>query len=837
MKFKRVVGLLVIILTVMTIFLFKIKPMLAEGEVAPPSCNTEYANSVLGEVSKVNIREDGSIEVTGFALINGHDHGMDGKNATHELIITDSEGNVIATIPSENNGKDYSNLPRDLKFDQTALLYLKTEEQPWAMELAAGGTYVDNKGVKHTGWDAVYALLEDDRASGRMKSPGFYENHYYKGVGYNFIIDPEKFDFDPCFGIDPCEGVDPCEEGYEPGPKVVDIEELTGKKSTFNMSVRVTTNDAKCGRVSATSSVLNILEDRVKPNEESGTILTGTADKEVKAVSQKGYAYDPERLMKGIRRNAGGYLKPDETFEVNNEYYTDSNTPFLSDIEGINNTFIAIYAQKTKCNSKGKNCEFVRCSPGTAGCETVAIPSSWIDPTPGGEDGENKNTTMEFQCIADCGTCDGKVCEREDKNLVCEGQTVSFTSEDCDEKLYWIPKSNYYCNIKCGESSKVILPPRPSGIKAGTSFGFSVSITNELFCEWEDGPYNPNSNPNGGLPYFERKVTKAEDALEKAKKGLEKTIDEYPSSLAAAEEAVSEAQKALVDAKASGDAKKIEEAKSKLSSARAILRAVEESVPEAEKAVEKAERDLESAIADKEKYIRDEKSCEDWYAYKEYRPNPQIEVDVDGSDHAEYVNELVGGGMAIPGADPKLDAIVNMLYGIPSISIQRYTGVLSPGGGDYSGSGFFTSLSTPTGGGGNLDLKITGLNVKPYRNAPWVINYDCSYSVYNEFPPSGFDDYLFRPISLSDPFPNRAPRGNWSGKNNLISVTKNGVPLYNRDNLIYGISLDMWDLINIRKYNFQKSYLDLSFNSAGRSQFIHQQFPGLFNKGRGEITR
>ena len=122
--------------------------------------------------------------------------------------------------------------------------------------------------------------------------------------------------------------------------------------------------------------------------------------------------------------------------------------------------------------------------------------------------------------------------------------------------------------------------------------------------------------------------------------------------------------------------------------------------------------------------------------------------------------------------------------------IQRYTGEPSTKGGDgYDEHGYYAYTGfNDMSGKHDFSLAITNLgpNLPTLNNNLWSINpLTCNYNVNNLiFPPQGDKNYnkygspafMYRQISLTDPFPNRNPGENWEGKSSLI--TSNGYKIY-----------------------------------------------------------
>lgn len=158
--------------------------------------------------------------------------------------------------------------------------------------------------------------------------------------------------------------------------------------------------------------------------------------------------------------------------------------------------------------------------------------------------------------------------------------------------------------------------------------------------------------------------------------------------------------------------------------------------------------------------------------------------------------------------------------------------------GNYGGNGYlsegqkyFVPLKFPTGIF-NVSASFNGLS--SIINMNWSATYDCGVNCEQKL--YDLDDggylYYFRPISLSEPFPNGREIGiNWV---DWIADRENQERLletYTTDNnLEYTVILSSSDIANIKKYNYNanysggKGYLDLevgnNFDVNGNSSFI-----------------
>lgn len=160
---------------------------------------------------------------------------------------------------------------------------------------------------------------------------------------------------------------------------------------------------------------------------------------------------------------------------------------------------------------------------------------------------------------------------------------------------------------------------------------------------------------------------------------------------------------------------------------------------------------------------------------------------------------------------------------------------------------YYTNFETPTG---NYDIKVTASNLG--HKGKWKIIDTCEYHLDNLVkPPSEGDGsgggrdpnygrtFLYRPISLFDPFPNRVAGPNWFGRENLI--TNSASTLYNKIPE-YVVELTPQDIQQIKKSNalmknknISNVYTEYVNNSKDadpkkpyKSYFIHTEFKKVF---------
>ena len=146
------------------------------------------------------------------------------------------------------------------------------------------------------------------------------------------------------------------------------------------------------------------------------------------------------------------------------------------------------------------------------------------------------------------------------------------------------------------------------------------------------------------------------------------------------------------------------------------------------------------------------------------------------------------------------------------------------GGNKYleQGAMYFIPLKYPTG---LFPVNVSLSKLSSITNMKWSATYECDVNCQQKLYDLEEGGYLyyFRPISLTDPFPNRDPGVNWI---NWISDRKNKERLEDtystQNNLEYTVTLTLDDINAIKEHNAnsERGYLDYSININGDSSFI-----------------
>ncbi|MFA5459612.1 MAG: hypothetical protein WC267_03515, partial [Bacilli bacterium] len=249
----------------------------------------------------------------------------------------------------------------------------------------------------------------------------------------------------------------------------------------------------------------------------------------------------------------------------------------------------------------------------------------------------------------------------------------------------------------------------------------------------------------------------------------------------------------------------------------------------------------------------DVKACNEWDVYNNNlnKITPRLEFNMlDNKVSFGEFHKLNYGYEVeeIPLQKPRANRVYGgyiFTFKLPRVYIEKMTGkkviVTPPAEAPSSethydgGHKFYTELDTPTGA---YNYKITVTNLGDY-NEKQTINYTCCFKVENEFPgPSDPDHYrgnayIFRPISLENPFPSRSPGANWEKVNwrEILSPRLKGAPVYSESNLICSIDLNRDFIKDIRIYNTEHGYLDVSVDGYDEDYFF-QKFPFVIDRER-----
>ena len=206
-----------------------------------------------------------------------------------------------------------------------------------------------------------------------------------------------------------------------------------------------------------------------------------------------------------------------------------------------------------------------------------------------------------------------------------------------------------------------------------------------------------------------------------------------------------------------------------------------------------------------------------WTTYSIYQCNsrsfsaPYLVGDYSASSFsATYCNFQTANQSYRDFWNKKSDASVKLEFST-AYYVQRYTGNLNTSGGsgyDYDGHYSYTDYFAKSSSN-NFSLAATkiGPNLPSLSNSLWSINpFTCQYNVTNLiFPPTGDSQnvkygnvaFMYRQVSLDNPFPNRNPGENWRNKASLI--TSNGYKVY-ANTPLYTINLTPNVMQSLRGY-------------------------------------
>ncbi|MDD4036073.1 MAG: hypothetical protein PHS45_01960 [Bacilli bacterium] len=819
------------------------------------------------EINKAEIYGDG-INIRGWAYIYGMDHGQDiSKNGpTYTLILTEV-GNPKNSKPFQSKGNNISykkkfneHLNEAYTVDLTCLhmgyvVTGKDEEgedikSPTCLQVLRGSHKFDgskyNKGV--------------DKLVEYAKSKGKNVN-YYRDIG---------FEFDIKYADLPKKECDPNGEG----------------KTEYYMSLKVTNN----GRTETVKNI-SVLAKRVKVQGSNSQAITHPAPNTVKMINNAGWVHLMDETPSTvwfigdyrvtyrapkkhtIKKDLLMYEHYDKYYAGKDYYEKDYFRPYK----------VYWYSFDVQQCSKGslKACPLGE-KNGGSGKKIGWAPASWLEPY----NAQGKVTLIVPPCPP----------PEKPEYYSCHNYPGPINYDSAPKKEYWVGPDNWYWNIECSEKSKVTLPHYPGIIKAGTGFLYNVEIENELTCDKSKGTYW-----NKDVKYFldiekdKEDIMDAKEIIKDNKKEIRDDLKE-PRDTAVSnyedylkvknsicqdkDKVCEEYYKCIHDELGLPDKECIKpdscgEAEERCADASKYLNSLSETMDKAKTAYKAADREYNIANDEYEaargeyieardrriRFANDKAEYDNWDAKKAYQPSPRITPMVEGEGYPgipryEEISRIVL-------ESDKLYVKLGMAYGFQPIYIEKHTGNISL---DnifsqyyFGGYKYYVGEEVMTGSEFELNLIIDELRVKQYGLAPWEIDYRCDYSVNNEFPgkgdsrdpdvgnvPPGIpypnllgDLYMFRPITLYDPFPgrNRKPGANWVGREYLLDPKINNIPVHQKDSYIYSVSLKPLDMMEIRGYNRDISYTRNIYTAGGKNYFINTRFSRLFNRGNRSIRQ
>ena len=136
-------------------------------------------------------------------------------------------------------------------------------------------------------------------------------------------------------------------------------------------------------------------------------------------------------------------------------------------------------------------------------------------------------------------------------------------------------------------------------------------------------------------------------------------------------------------------------------------------------------------------------------------------------------------------------------------------------------------------GRGTFPVKVSIDDVNVLKSETWSIDYECDVNCRQDlYNPDGSFKFIYRPISLSNPFPGRTPGDNWLPfMEDFNDGKRKATSKMTRDTVEYEINLTPEKIISIKDYNKNKFYTDLgTINNSGRSSYLNEL--GITNKVR-----
>ena len=137
------------------------------------------------------------------------------------------------------------------------------------------------------------------------------------------------------------------------------------------------------------------------------------------------------------------------------------------------------------------------------------------------------------------------------------------------------------------------------------------------------------------------------------------------------------------------------------------------------------------------------------------------------------------------------------------------------------GEKYYIPIKQPTGTF-PVGVKIDDLNM--LKSKTWKVNYECNVNcnqkLYDIEKNKISYKFIYRPINMNNPFPNREEGNNWSLFMNDQAAIEDKL---NRDTLEYEINLGPNQITSIKSYNRNHNYTSLStITNGGRSLYLNE---------------
>ncbi len=733
----------------------------------------------------------GNIILSGWALVHYKEHGRNVNSAypKYSLILKNTITGSEKGPYSSNWNSSYSSKPPVQKYDLTCTLFTNLGSPiPTCFSILTGTPYLGVSG--QAGVDKLFKNTEN-----------IVDNSYYRNIGFQFTIPlnelSKQLDDNDC----PCNSTKTKKEAKINYNMKIEIQ--LGPDNVIYRSIPISIVGKNVEeKLIDTLTVQNVPDD-VLIEVHQGRVLLNTTD------------LNRLPFSTAKKNNLGQYyiLTSGEYYRVFDIFYNVfDNYAYNKSLDNLYPYKLSYYEIKIKYPKTGIQV--------TRGDETSAyVPATWVVPASKGMD----PTQISVPCTCKNVPEPDEPEEPEEPDVPIDPNALSckpypgpidFEGKEKD----WL--DNSACNIKCTETATVTLPMRPtSAMRAGTGFEYNTNIETQLLCKPK--VYKPFDED-----YYKNLITLAEEALTTAEEDVT-TAEETLDAATTAEEEARDAWESASDDEEDAAKATLDAAKATLDAAIKALLDAEITRDLAEKAVEKAKEDYTNAEA---RYNRDTKTCNAWTTDRNYNLTPSLITSVQGKDYGAQTIIMQRTNTTKTSKDI-LQTNYKFTYKFPYIYVEKNNGTISRVAGvNYYDGGykFYTDLKAITGKNYNLDMEVTAFTT----NEDWNIKYDCDYDVFNYFPVDNKPLYMFRPISLKNPFPGRSPGANWSGYQNYDFTKKNGRLLYDDNNIIYTISLTPERMKSIKLYNRDYSYVE-NVLVNGKNAFVNKTFKYLFQPGRG----
>jgi len=770
-----------------------------------------YASNFRYEIHR--IRPAGKdIEIIGWALNHGQNHGLNPNVAEmkYYLELYDQYNKLIKTVPSTINDIAYNRLSNSdlFKVDLTCMFSNQFTE--------AGKVYnclnilwnLPGRNPLSVGGQAGVDIFMN------MNQSKSIPNYYYRDIGFRFLVNLDEECPDGVYGE-------------------IDL--------IYNMKIRIRYPNG----TSVLSDNINVWENKVDKKLKDGSVvlsqIISLPPSSFNVIVDDGWVHYPDSL--GYPRFVLKHRDDDTNYRygksnVVGSYTWRNDAIFAPDyVRVLGNDFrpYRFYWYRVRgVEHYGKVGGYWAVQPLKSGGSNLCplsgcwVPSPWIVPA------ISKPTGIKVVCPPPP--------PREEPIELSDECPVSG-----ENKIDFSPKrdrtylDNLACLIKGDENAFVEMPTKITKLKAGMGFEYEVFIEGRLdVTDSRDFPFD-EENPKIGIIITNYKTAlkrleaaQAElaraQSVESAVCGIPCTHTALvPRTCSSTTCSTGGSPPIITCSTISWDCSYYENRPPGCSwectSARAVRMVAEQAVWAAEVEFKIAEDLYNDAF---KRWSDDVIICENWtpaigfelgidpitvdHGFQKEKSEEKIHISQNDSDLVTTEVET------IPNRKVGSFIIRRYWFKLQETYVKKYTGEIV-----YSSENPSLYDGQYLSGGRK---NFTEFNAKPNKNYPivstvdlklhaeWKLeNYKCSYDVVDDL-----SLYMFRPISLTNPFPERNPGYNWRNFTNHNFTLKNGLPIYNDTNIMYKVSLVPDRMKNIRGYNSTHPYLE-ERDDYGRNVF------------------